>query len=414
MSKSNFALRESRWSIDPGPLLPLIHAYVDHLMRDDYRPNTILDHEYRARHFCFWLNQSNIDVSSVDDGILEQFARHQCQCPGYRSSSCLGIRYIEAVRQFVGFLVHAGEIPLPISKGEIIDTRILVYLEWLRRHRGLSEATIVTRRKVLCRLILALGPDPGDYDAALVRRVILEESKSRKAATMKIVVSTLRSYLRFLVVHGECQPWLDESVPSIVHWRHSNLPHYLPTEKVEHLIDSCDVSTPAGRRDRAVLLLLARLGLRAKDIVKLCLSDIDWKESTIDVCGKGRHSQRLPLPQDAGDALLDYLSNVRPNASHQQVFLRILAPYAPFTDSSAVTTIVSRALTRAGIADAPSRGAHLLRHSAATTMLRSGATLDMVSAVLRHSSTDMTSYYAKVDVAALQQVAQPWPGGASC
>jgi integrase len=163
------------------------------------------------------------------------------------------------------------------------------------------------------------------------------------------------------------------------------------------------------------LLLLARLGLRAGDIVTLRVADIDWHHGTLRVCGKGRREANLPLPQDAGDALLRYLTEARPDVPIPQVFLRSLAPCRPFLESStAISSIVRRALVRAGIDDAPSRGAHMLRHSAATTLLRAGTPLAAIGAVLRHRSIDTTAQYAKVDVLSLKRIAQAWPGGASC
>jgi len=154
--------------------------------------------------------------------------------------------------------------------------------------------------------------------------------------------------------------------------------------------------------------------LRGGDILDMRLDDLDWDEGTLRVRGKGRREVRLPLPQDAGDALLDYLRRVRPRVDDDRIFLRSLAPYRPFAGSCAISDVVRLALKRAGIADPPSRGTNLLRHSAATGMLRAGATLDAIGAVLRHRSTDTTAHYAKVDVAMLRQVAQPWPGDASC
>ena len=164
-------------------------------------------------------------------------------------------------------------------------------------------------------------------------------------------------------------------------------------------------------RDRAILLLLARLGLRAGDIVSLHLNDLDWRQATLSVRGKGRRETRLPLPQDAGDAVLAYLERARPRVGLDRVFFMLNAPIRPLTGSDVVTNIVRAAIRKAGI-DAPMKGAGLLRHSAATAMLRGGATLDMVGAVLRHRSPDMTAHYAKVDVTMLQQIAQPWPGDA--
>ena len=194
----------------------------------------------------------------------------------------------------------------------------------------------------------------------------------------------------------------------------STLPRYLPPQDVEKLIASCDRDKPCGIRDRAILLLLVRLGLRAGDILDLTLNDIDWVAGTLRVQGKGRREIRLPLPQDAGYALIAYLENGRPRMTDAQVFLRAVAPHRPFAVSSSVSSLVRLALRRAGIKDAPTRGANLLRHSAATSLLRAGATLDTVGTVLRHRSANTTAHYAKVDVTMLGQIAQPWPGSSSC
>jgi site-specific recombinase XerD len=183
---------------------------------------------------------------------------------------------------------------------------------------------------------------------------------------------------------------------------------------VEQVIAACDTATAHGLRDRAILLLLARLGLRAGDILGLRLGDLDWAEATLRVHGKGRREVRLPLPQDAGDALLAYLERARLGSREPRVFLRCSAPYRPLARSSCISAIVRLALHRAGIASPPSRGANLLRHSAATALLRDGATLDAVSALLRHRSLDTTVHYAKVDLPMLRGVAQPWPEDVPC
>ena len=180
------------------------------------------------------------------------------------------------------------------------------------------------------------------------------------------MTTALRGYLRFLAAHGVCRPWLDRAVPVIPQWRLSALPRYLPPADVERLIASCDLTKPHGIRDKAILLLLARLGLRAGDILGMRLDDIEWDEGTLRVRGKGRREVRLPLPQDAGDALLDYLERARPRVDDDRMFLRSSAPYRSFAGPCAISDVVRLALKRAGIADPPSRGTNLLRHSAAT------------------------------------------------
>ncbi len=412
MPTSTLAVAQQPGAIDPGALRPLVQSYVDHLGARGYRAATIHRLEQGARHFCYWLNRSGIALAQIDDGGIHQFARHRCQCPGDRASDILSEAYIGRIRRFVSFLGQSQVVHLPARTTG--NGRIQAYLDWLRQHRGLSEHTIEARRKLMNQLVPLLGPDPRVYDAAGVRSVIVAESQRRSAVNMKSIVTALRSYLRYLSTQGQCLPSLDQAVPTVAHWKHSNLPKSLPAAKVETLISSCDTTTATGIRDRAILLLLARLGLRAADIMTLRIDDIDWQQGSLRVCGKGRRGANLPLPQDVGDALLKYLIEARPDVPIAQVFLCSLAPCRPFADSHTVSSIVCRALARAGIHDAPSRGAHLLRHSAATALLRAGTPLAAIGAVLRHRSIDTTAQYAKVDVTALKRIAQPWPGGASC
>ena len=411
MSTSTFAVEQQRWAISPGPLQPLVESYIDLLVSRGYQAGTIHHLENSARHFCYWLNQWDIVVEHIDDAIIKQFAEHRCQCPGYRASHILSTAFVGMVRKFVRFLEQSQVVHRPAHTPD--EGGIQAYLDWLSHHRGLSERTIDERRKLMHQLEPLLGPDPRTYDAAGVRNLIVAESERRSAGSMKNIVTVLRSYLRYLATQGRCSPSLDQAVPSVAHWKHSNLPKFLPAAKVETLINSCD-TTSIGIRDHAILLLLARLGLRAGDIMMLRIDDIDWPHGTLRVCGKGRMEANLPLPQDAGDALLKYLSDARPDVPIAQVFLCSLAPYRALADSHTVSSVVSRALTRAGINDAPSRGAHMLRHSAATTLLRAGTPLAAIGAVLRHRSIDTTAQYAKVDVPSLKRIAQAWPGGASC
>jgi site-specific recombinase XerD len=298
---------------------------------------------------------------------------------------------------------------------EVRDRHVIEFEDWLRHHRGIGERTISGHVYVLSRRLLpALGGDPACYDASLVRQVILDGARNHSPTYIKRVAMVLRQYLQFLAACGDCRPWLDRAIPRMVRWRAATLPRYLSLTDVERIIAACDPAMPGGVRDRAILLLLARLGLRAGDILDMRLDDVEWQQGTLRVRGKGRREVRLPLPQDAGNALLHYLKTTRPRVACERIFLRSEAPYLPFTESAAISKIVRRALTRAGITNAPSQGAHLLRHSVATAMLRSGATLDAIGAVLRHRSIETTAHYAKVDIPALHQIAQSWPGDVSC
>ena len=398
-----------------GPLQPLVDAFVAELQALRHTSLTVSGYEHSARHFANWLCRNDIEVDRVDVDVVRRFAGHRCRCPGSRRQDRISAKYVRRVRRFIRFMANRQVLAAPPSPALArVDARITAYQDWLRRHRGISERTVDRHGRMVTRLLQALGADPELYNAVLIRRVIIDEAKISSRPHVKTMTTALRGYLRFLAATGLCRSGLDHAVPTIPQWRLSTLPRYLPGGAVERVIASCDLTKPHGTRDRAILLLLARLGLRAGDVLMMRLGDIAWNEGTIRLRGKGRREIRLPLPQDAGDALLDYLSRGRPLADEDRVFLRSSAPYRPFKGSSAISCIVRNALTRAGIVDAPSRGANLLRHSAATSMLRAGATLDAVGTVLRHRSIDTTAHYAKVDVTMLQLIAQPWPGEASC
>ena len=415
MTKSGACFLGHARCMDAGPLLSLIDAFAEELKSHAHTALTLSGYEDSARHFAEWLCRCKLGLSQISEKVIQRFARHRCHCPGARRQERLSPKYVRRVHRFIRFLTERGIIaaiaPRMTSSS---DARVSAYQDWLRRHRGISERTIERHGRMIMRLVPGLGADPEAYDAVLVRRVILDEAKKSSRPHVKTMTTALRGYLRFLAAAGLCRPSLDRAVPTIPQWRLSALPRYLPASDVERLIASCDPTKPHGVRDRAILLLLARLGLRAGDILAMQLDDIAWDEGTLRVRGKGRREIRLPLPQDAGDALLEYLSGVRPRVAGDRIFLRLSAPYRPFKTSCAISDVVRLALKRAGITDAPSRGANLLRHSAATCMLRAGASLAAIGTVLRHRSVDTTAHYAKVDLAMLQQIAQPWPGEASC
>jgi site-specific recombinase XerD len=397
--------------MDAGPLQSFVDAFVDMLRAGRHTPLTVSGYENAARHFAAWLCRCKIELVQVDEDVIARFAHHRCRCPGARRQDRLSAKYVRRVRRFIRFLTDrqlltAFDPPAPRD----VDLRVAAYQDWLRQHRGLSERTIDRHGRMVMRLLPALGADPGTYNAALVRQVIIDEAKRSSRPYVKTMTTALRGYVRFLAAAGQCRPWLDHAVPTVPQWRLSALPRYLSGHDVERLIASCDLTRPCGVRDRAILLLLVRLGLRAGDVLAMRLDDIAWKEGTLRVRGKGRREIRLPLPQDAGDALLDYLHRARPPVDDRRVFLRSYAPYRPFRVSSVISGVVRFALQRAGIKNAPSKGANLLRHSAATAMLRAGAKLDAIGTVLRHRSVDTTAHYAKVDIATLRQVAQPWLG----
>ncbi|MGA8344933.1 MAG: site-specific integrase, partial [Candidatus Sulfotelmatobacter sp.] len=243
---------------------------------------------------------------------------------------------------------------------------------------------------------------------------VQETSQRCGWATGKQCTTAMRAFLRYLIAEGRCAAGLDACIPALAHWRLSSLPRYLQPEEVERVIASCSTTSSTAIRDRAILLLLARVGLRAGDILRLCLSDLDWKEATIRVVGKGRLQTLLPMTQEVGDAILAYIENGRHPIDNDTLFIRSRAPFGPFASHCAISMIVAEAMRRAGVR-CPSRGAaHVLRHSVASSMLRQGASLQEIAGVLRHRSIATTEIYAKVDVVALREIARPWPEVTSC
>lgn len=398
-----------------GALEMYLDDFASELASTGYAPLTIDGYATSIAHFGGWLERRHIAIEDVDDECIAAFSAHRCSCPGAREHHSVSRKYVRRVSRFIRYLRHRGvlnrtealvQFEPPSELGEFCD--------WLLHHRGLSPRTIKRHKQLLCKLITVLGSDAMQWNAAMVRDVIVAEVNRKKIQNAKCIVSALRMYLRFLASVGRCRPGLDLAVPTVAHWRLSALPKYLAASDVECIVSSCDLRTNAGVRDHAILLLLARLGLRGGDIVNLRLCDIDWRAAEIQLSGKGRREVRLPLPQDVGDALLEYLARARPPTSVDRVFLCIDAPWRPFATSSSVCAVVSSALCRASVCNAPSKGANLLRHSVATSMLRGGATLDAIGTVLRHRSFETTAHYAKVDTASLREIAQPWPRGASC
>lgn len=401
--------------MEAGDLAPWVTAFAAELGSLRHTDLTIRGYTDCARHFAAWLTSNNIGLDEVADGTLDRFVGHRCRCGGYRRAVPHSRKYLNRIRRFILFLAERGVIAPPRkAAADSVDPLVTDYQEWLRRHRGICQRTIARHGRMVMYLLPALGRDPRAYDPAAIRKAILPQAQRWSPAYTKTMTTALRGYLRFLAAADLCRPGLEHAVPLVPQWRLSSLPRYLSPTQVERLIACCDLRGRPGVRDRAILLLLARLGLRAGDILEMRLGDIDWSSGTLRVKGKGRRETRLPMPQDTGDAVLDYIGCARPLVDDDRLFLRSVAPFQPFSSSSTISQIVDLALKRAGIDDPPSRGANLLRHSAATHMLRGGATLQSVGAVLRHRSLETTTHYAKVDLNMLSQVTQPWPGASTC
>ena len=392
-----------------GPAGTLLEAFAHTLVRDRYAAITARRHLRAAEHFVHWADRTGIPVTGAVGLTLERFGRHlqrAGRCPHFGHT--FRVEILHGARLFLTHLQDVGLIDGSAADSTVVTpSSITAFRQWMQQQRGTCESTISNYEVHLRKLLTRVGEDPSTWDARRLREFVLEGSRTAGWAAAKKRTTALRMFLRFLIAEGRCACELQEAVPVLVHRRLSSLPRYLSADDVERVIASCDRKSAVGQRDRAILLLLARLGLRAGDIVHLRLCDIDWKAAAFQVSGKSR--RETPLTRELGDALVIYLTQSRPQTDSDTVFVRTRAPYRAFRSHCAVSVIVDRAFARAGVIR-PSRGAaHLLRHSVATSMLRHGASLQEVAALLRHQPVTTTEIYAKVDVNALRTIAQPWP-----
>jgi len=289
------------------------------------------------------------------------------------------------------------------------------YADFLLEERNLAPRTIALRRLVASRFLSEkFGSGPlklSNLRAPDAATFVQQHAHDHGPAHARTLVAGMRLFLRYLIYEGLVDTDLSATVPAVAQWRFSTLPKHLSTAQVRQVLQHCDRSTSLGRRNYAILLLLARLGLRAGEVVRLNLEDIDWDSSRVTVCGKGGQWAQLPLPADVARAIARYLHRDRPRCGCRRLFIRDRAPIGGFVRGAAIACMVKRALARAGV-ESGRKGAHLLRHSLATDMLRKGASLDEIGEVLRHKSPDTTGIYAKVDIRSLRSLALPWPGGA--
>lgn len=393
-----------------GPLERYASGFAAELARVGYMPNSAALQLQLMAHVSRWLGARGRDAAVLDGDAVEAFVAVR------RGAGYTNFVTGRAMAPLLGFLRAVGAVPAAVAPapatpvGELLER----YRRYLLVERGLAAGTardyLDAVRPFLDGREAGGGLRLERLTAAEVCAFVVARCPGQARGSAKLTVTAMRSLLGFLHVEGVIPRPLAGAVPSAASWRLAGLPRALEPWQVKRLLRSCDRRTAAGRRDFAILTVLARLGLRAGEVAGLGLDDVDWRAGEIVVRGKGRRSERLPLPADVGEAIASYLRRGRPaSAQGRSVFVRVKAPHRALT-AGGITQVVVSAARRAGLGQIH---AHRLRHSAATAMVRAGAPLEEVGQVLRHRQPLTTAIYAKVDRDALRQVARPWPGGRS-
>jgi len=410
MLETYFSATKTLERLRSGPSAPYIDGFANWLTDTGYSPSSAVRYLRVANHLGHFLDSKNQTFVDVDSGIAHAFREHlsTCCCP-FSNGGSINHHTFFGIKRFRYYLQLRNVCPRDPILSTPPDEPMLIcdFGQWLVQHRGVAEATLKLYRRYATELLASLGNEPLHWEPHSIREFFLSQASLSPASTMEKKVTSTRAFLRFLIAQNKCRSDLDMAVPKLAHWRLATLPRSLTSAQVTQLLDVCQGDTPRRVRDRAIVLLLLLLGLRAGDVAALQIKDIEWDNATIRVSGKGRYQVRLPLPQEIGDTIIDYL-DCRPSVKHNDyLFVGNRVPYCSIS-SHGVSGVVKRALSRAGIV-APVKGAHLLRHTAASQMLRHGVPLEQIGTVLRHRNVDTTAYYAKVDVSLLSRVAQPWP-----
>jgi site-specific recombinase XerD len=393
--------------VDDGPLAAFADGYRLELMGRGYSPDTAQDHLALMGQLSRWLSGECLSVGELTLVRAEEFLVAR------RASGQRRVPTLATMAPLLDYLRDQQVVPPEQPKRPTTLEQLLArYRHYLGHDRGLTPTTVLRylrfARRFLAGRVLRDGGDTGaeGLTTAEVNAYLLEATSRLVVESAKREAADLRALLRFFYLEGMVATDLGRAMPPVATWRGTRLPRTMSVADVTAVLDSCDRATASGRRDHAILVLLARLGLRCGEVAAVQLGDVDWRAGEILVRGKARRQDRLPLPVEVGEALVAYLRDGRPPCQTPQLFLTLYAPPRPIRPSS-ITGVVYRACRRAEIGRV---GGHRLRHALATEMLRQGGSLVEIAQVLRQSDLGTTSGYAKIDRAALRTVAQPWPG----
>jgi site-specific recombinase XerD len=392
-----------------GPLGPYVDLYAARMTKDGYGRQSGWYRVGLVGDFSRWLMRTQHGVHDVDEQTVAHFLAERAHDRRPQKADRATLMRLLVVLREVGAIVPSE--PIAPSPHEQIFAD---FAQFLDRDRGLTRVTIIHHWPVI-RLFLKetkVGQvdDFMRLDHADIISFVERHARDQSPDTAKAMCWTLRAFLRYLRYEGRIQVDLANCVPTVRRWKFASLPTFLSASQVRQVLDACDRRSASGRRDYAILMLLARLGLRANEVVTLRLDDLNWRMGEVLIQAKGRQHASMPLPPEVGAAIAAYLRDGRPQSDSRRLFLRDSAPYAGFASSAAISMIARTALKRAGMSGFAHMGAHLFRHSLATELLRSGATLTEIGQLLRHRDHDTTRIYAKVDIDGLRNISPAWPG----
>lgn len=389
-----------------------IEPFLQHLRAANYAVKTVKRKRTITRDFALWSQQKRIAPENLNTHHIAEFVARLPRRSKYRIALERA-----TLRLFLEHLYARAGFQRPQRQEARSDIAIYLerYEDYLRKDRGLANHSVRVYLPFVRDFLSVQSTESGRlsedaFDALRVRNFLVAQTKDRSDEYTRLLATSLRSFFRFLFFMGETVRDLSSAVPMVRRYRLSTPPSFLSPEQTERILEAVDRSTRTGRRDYAVLLLLARLGLRAGEVVTLGLEDIRWRAGEIVVRGKGRVLDHLPLVSDVGEALASYIREDRGISSSRRVFLRRLAPRVGLTGPAAIGHIVRRALVRARVQRSGRGAAHLFRHGLATKMIRQGASMTEIAEVLRHRSQITTAAYSQVSFEGLRRVAQAWPG----
>ena len=402
--------RAHRLCKQDGPLGPYMDSYEAEMRSKGYAQQTREVQIRLVADFGCWLSKRQVQAQEITSDLFRPYLRTRARRRRPTRND------LSALQRLLELLRRQGVVALPSPPETTPAGRVQGdFCVYLRQERALTSTTQACYTAFVGEFLTQrFGAGPVDLSllcAADITGFVRRRAATIQSKRVQLMTTALRSFLRFARYRGDIEKDLAACIPAVANWKQSTLPRALPADQVEQVLNSVDRKTAIGRRDYAILLILARLGLRAGEIRALTLEDLDWQEGLITVRGKAGRFSQMPLPMDVGAAIADYLRHGRPTVSSRCVFLRAKAPAGGFQGQCGIGSIVRHTLERAGI-DSPRKGAHQFRHALACQMLKQGASLSEIGELLRHRSPQTTAIYAKVDLDSLAAIALSWPGGA--